>query len=316
MKIAYLMYSDHNKANEIVATINELVKQGDHVFLMVNEPKIRDKVAVATINSRRIHISHNQEYAQEGDLSLARGTLLQMKEAVQFEDETFDRFINLGEGMLPLMSRDKIVKFLEENDTDFYYVAATEKDDPTLRKTVVRYYPFTSIVDFANKKKFRRYNIHMAAFLNFFGSHRKLEDPIEIGSPWFILKRDTAAVLAENFAYCSENFKLGWYAEENVYPMMIHKFMPEETHVNKDMRVIGPDGTWVRNQGLRDLPREVLEKYPDALFGGAFYHEKDTELFNEILDRYNAEQDDSNDEQTPNDEAKLNRIVDTISKQL
>jgi hypothetical protein len=112
MKIAYLMYFDHDKANEIAAIVNELIKQDDHVFLMVNDAKIRDAVTMTYVQNRHVHISHKQEYAQEGDLSLVRGTLLQMKEAVEDEEDVFDWFINLPEGMLPLTSREKITALL------------------------------------------------------------------------------------------------------------------------------------------------------------------------------------------------------------
>lgn len=315
MKIAYLMYFDHNKSNEIIAILNELTKQGDHVFVMINDQKARDAVSIASMNKPSVHISHQQEYAQEGDMSLARGTLLQMKEAFETEDAAFDWFINLPEGMLPVVSRQKIVEKLQTADADFYFVARTEKEDPSLRGKLARYYPYTSIVDFARKKKFRGRNLRTAAFLNFLGFRRKLQDPYEIGSPWFILKADTAKMLADNFAYCSENFKLAWYAEQSIIPMMIHRFLPEETHINQDLRVIGPDGAWIEDQGLRPITREVLEAHPEALFGGAFLHSENRELFNEILDRYNAEGSDYSNT-TPTDSGKLNRLVDSISKQL
>ena len=41
MKIAYLMHSDR-KYDEVVETINQLTKQGDHVFIMINDDDLRD----------------------------------------------------------------------------------------------------------------------------------------------------------------------------------------------------------------------------------------------------------------------------------
>lgn len=315
MKIAYLMYFDHDKANEIAAIVNELTKQDDHVFLMINDAKIRDAVTMTYVQNRHVHISHKQEYAQEGDLSLVRGTLLQMKEAVEDEEDVFDWFINLPEGMLPLTSREKITALLSGQDKDYYYVDEAKSADPATLKKALRYYPYTSVVDFAQKKKFRSRNQHMAAFLNFLGFRRKLEDPLRIGSPWFMLKRSTAEALVEHYAYASTYFKLGWYAEQYVIPMMIRRYLPDAQHVNADLRAIGPGGAWVEDQGPREITREVLEQHPEALFGGSFYHSKNKELFNEVLDRYNSGLTLKNPDQ-PDNPDKLNKMVDTISKQL
>ena len=43
MKIAYLMHSDR-KYDEVVETINQLTKQGDHVFIMINDDDLREQV--------------------------------------------------------------------------------------------------------------------------------------------------------------------------------------------------------------------------------------------------------------------------------
>ena len=44
MKIAYLMHSDR-KYDEVVETINQLTKQGDHVFIMINDDDLREPVS-------------------------------------------------------------------------------------------------------------------------------------------------------------------------------------------------------------------------------------------------------------------------------
>ena len=77
MKIAYLMHSDR-KYDEVVETINQLTKQGDHVFIMINDDDLREQVQFVYMDYSRVHISHTQEFAQEGDMSMARGTLIQM----------------------------------------------------------------------------------------------------------------------------------------------------------------------------------------------------------------------------------------------
>ena len=48
MKIAYLMYFDHDKANEIAAIVNELIKQDDHdqePGSRIIEPPVTEAVA-------------------------------------------------------------------------------------------------------------------------------------------------------------------------------------------------------------------------------------------------------------------------------
>ncbi|MBR3347001.1 MAG: glycogen branching protein, partial [Solobacterium sp.] len=220
MRIAYLLYSGR-KYYDIVPVCQQLAKQGDHVFIMVSDEKARDEVTVAFAGSRRVHISRKLEFAQEGDMSLARGTLLQMRDALALEDIHFDYFINLTEGMLPVKRREEIVSFLEENPGDYYYVDRTEEEDPTLRPKTLKYYAYTNMLVFP-KNKWVRWNTKATAnFLNLIGVRRTNDDHMVIGSPWFILQNETAAVLAENFAYCSDKFKLSWYPEEMVYAMML-----------------------------------------------------------------------------------------------
>ena len=62
MKIAYLMHSDR-KYDEVVETINQLTKQGDHVFIMINDDDLREQVQFVYMDYSRVHISHTQEFA-------------------------------------------------------------------------------------------------------------------------------------------------------------------------------------------------------------------------------------------------------------
>ena len=286
MKIAYLMYSGR-KFYDIVPVCRKLVRQGDHVFIMVSDDSARDEVTVAFAGNRKIHISRKLEFAQEGDLSLSRGTLLQIKDALEVEDVQFDYFINLTEGMLPVKPRSEIVSYLEEHPGDYYYIDRSEKDDPDLRKKTLKYYAFTNLLAFPKSRWVRGHSKVMAGFLDLINVRRKLEDEILIGSPWFILTNETARVLAENFAYCSDKFKLSWYPEEKVFPMMINRFLPDHTHYNMDLRVVGPDGHWVESQGARPLSEEVPARHPEALYGGTFFDTDNEELYNRILELYN-----------------------------
>ena len=285
------------------------------MFIMVSDEKARDEVTVAFAGSRRVHISRKLEFAQEGDMSLARGTLLQVRDALALEDIHFDYFINLTEGMLPVKKREEIVSFLEENPGDYYYVDRTEEEDPALRPKTLKYYTYTNMLVFPKNKWVRWNTKAMANFLNLIGLRRKNEDHMVIGSPWFILRNETARVLAENFSYCSDKFKLSWYPEEMVYAMMLEKFLPEHSHINKDLRVVGPNGSWMESQGARALKQEVLEAHPEALYGGTFFSDDDEELYNEILARYNEGYTKASDDHPKElTEQEFNQFVDKLSK--
>jgi hypothetical protein len=320
MKIAYLMFSDHYYY-DIVPVLKELVRQGDHCFIMVNDEKTRDSVTIAFGDDPRVHVSHTQEFAQEGDMSLARGTLIQMKEALEYEDAHFDYYINLTTGMLPVKTRTEIVKFLEDNPGDYYYVDHTEKDDPKLRKNTLKYYTFTNVLTFPDSKHVKNRTKRWAAFLNLLHIRRKLDDFMSIGSPWFIFTPATAQVLADNYPYCSDAFKLSWYAEEMCYSMMINKFMPGHEHINKDLRVVGPDGHWVEGQGARELKKDVLEAHPEALFGGKVYDDEDDEdvhaFYEEVLKTYNSDYTGGEiGKKNPREynEAQFNQLVDELGE--
>lgn len=311
------MFSDH-KYYDIVPVLRELVKQGDHCYIMINDPKTRDQVTIAFSNDPRVHVSRTQEFAQEGDMSLARGTLIQMKEALDNDTVFFDYYINLTSGMMPVRKRSELVDFLEKNPGDYYYVDHTEKEDPGLRKRTLKYYAFTNVLTFPFNKRVKNRTKRWASFLNLFGVHRTLDDEMVIGSPWFIYTPATARVLADNYPYCSDKFKLSWYAEEMCYPMMISKFCPGHAHHNEDLRVVGPDGSWIEGQGARTLTKELINAHPEAFFGGSLYEEDDNrEFFEEVLHKYNEDYDGpeiGKAREKEYDEKEFNDLVDEISE--
>lgn len=285
MRIAYLVHT-YREYDETIETINQLIRQGDHVFIMINDNDLRDKIRFVYAESQRVHISSIQEYAQEGDLSMARGTILQLREAVECKVE-FDYYINLSDGMMPIKPRNEIVDFLSENNgKNFYYVDRNEKDDPQLRKDTIKYYPFTNLIAFPTKKVTRKFTRVAANMMNTFGAHRTLEDEIQIGSPWFMLSHKAAFMLSQNFDYVSEAFKLSWYAEEMYIPMMMKKFYTDE-HVNNDYRVVGPNGSWEASSSCKQLTKEIIDAHPEALFAGAIYAKEDPALYSEYFDIYN-----------------------------
>ena len=148
MRIAYLVHTDRNY-EEIIELVNQLTKQEDHVFIMINDNDLRDQIFFVYADFPRVHISKRQEYGQSGDLSLARGTIIQMKEALEIGG--FDYFINLTDGMMPVKPRTEIISFLKENNgKDFYYVSCDE--DQVLRKKSRSLLSFHKYAGFSNKQ--------------------------------------------------------------------------------------------------------------------------------------------------------------------
>lgn len=299
MKIAYLMHSDRGY-DELLESINQLVKQDDHVFVMINDNDLRDKVRFVYADSRKVHISYVQEYAQEGDLSLARGTILQMKEALELGG--FDYFINVSDAMMAIKTRSEIIAFLEENSgKDFYYVDRDETQDPNLRKKTCKYYSLTSLLAFPTNNFVRGSAKAIASLCNTLGIRRKLEEKITIGSPWFIISKKSAIILTENYSYVSGTFKLSWYPEEMYIPMMMEKFVytnnDSERHVNSDMRVVGPEGKWVESSGAKMITQEVIDANPDALFAAKITVDETLQLYEKYFDKYNADLTKTREEQ-------------------
>ncbi|NCC54207.1 MAG: glycogen branching protein [Erysipelotrichia bacterium] len=291
MKIAYLMHSDRGY-EELIETINQLTKQEDHVFVMINDNDLREKISFVYADGQKVHISHIQEFAQEGDLSLARGTIIQMKEALELGG--FDYFINLSDAMLPVKTRNEIVAFLEANNNkDFYYVDRDKKKDHELRKKTCKYYSLTSLLAFPNNAFVRGSAKAIASLCNVLGIRRKLEDTIKIGSPWFIISKKSAINLVENYSYVSTTFKLSWYPEEMYIPMMMDKYVyknnESERHINKDLRIIGPNGHWVESAGAKFVTQELIDANPDALFAAKITAEDTLPLYEKYFDKYNED---------------------------
>lgn len=290
MKIAYLMHS-YREYDELVETINQLIKQQDHVFIMINDNDLRGKIHFVYAEDKRVHISETQEFAQEGDMSLARGTMIQMREALTIGG--FDYFINLTDGMIPIKSRTEIVAYLEANaGKDFYYVDRDESQDNELRKNALKYYTFTNLLSFPTGKFTRWFTRMNANFFNLIGLRRKMEDQYMIGSPWFILTKKSAMLLVEHLEYVSSNFKLSWYPEEMYIPMMMKKYVGIDInstkHINDDCRAVGPNGKWIESQSAKDLSEEALKARPEALFAGKITTDPNTlYLYENYFDKYN-----------------------------
>ncbi|OCN05850.1 hypothetical protein A4S06_07355 [Erysipelotrichaceae bacterium MTC7] len=302
MRFAFLMHTNRSY-EEIIEVVNVYIKQEDHVFIIISDEKIREKIAFVYADSRRVHISRVQDFAQEGDLSLARGTILQMKDALAFG--SFDYFINIGDGMLPIKPREEIVQFFEENPYDFYYEDHDESTDANLRKRALMYYPMTNLLSFPTGKFTRKFAQGNARLFNKLGLRRKNEEFYRIGSPYFCLRPKTVEILVKEFAYVSTTFKLSWYAEEMYIQMMMDKFVGGE-HVNKDLRVLGPDGHWVASQSAKIITQEVIDAHPEALFAAKITEEDTPELFEKYTKLFNINapviEDDWGDDEDEDDD--------------
>lgn len=70
MKIAYLMHYIGNDFEELSENIDQLLEQGDHVFVMINDEGLRDDIFIAYGSVPECHIAGMQGAALHGDLSL------------------------------------------------------------------------------------------------------------------------------------------------------------------------------------------------------------------------------------------------------
>lgn len=310
MRIAYLIHTDRNY-EEIIELVNQLTKQEDHVFIMINDNDLRDQIFFVYADFPRVHISKRQEYGQSGDLSLARGTVIQMKEALELGG--FDYFINLTDGMMPVKTRTEIITFLNRcNKKDFYYISCD--DDTVLRKKADCYYPFTNMLAFPTSKFIRALSRGTAAIFYLFHLKRNLSDSYSIGSPWFILTKESAEKLAQNFSYVADTFKLGWYPEEYYVSMMMRKFVyvdgEKDRHINADLRVVGPNGIWIESRDAAALTHEILFQHPEALFGGKITAENNLSLYSDYFDIYNQDYDDNGEREKKYQDP--DKLIDSI----
>ena len=96
--------------------------------------------------------------------------------------------------------------------------------------------------------------------------------------------------------------------------MMMDKYLPDHPHINRDLRVVGPSGSWIESQSARPLSREVLNAHPEALFGGQFFDTEDEELYKEMLEKYNKgyQKPAVEDKQKEYTEDEFNEFVDKL----
>jgi len=236
MHLAYLLTSD-SEYLEVAALIDSLIVEDDQVFVIHNNPKVMDRLRIYYGNHPEVHLYPAQDFALTGDLSLARGTLVMLREALE---STFDYVINLTDGMAPIKPRDQLVSYLEEHPQDHYLIYSDEHKDPSLRKKYERYYPFTNLSYFQHEGFTRLLSKGLASIIHLF-KKRNFPYTYVITSPWFVLSRATARLLVEHFGFLSQNFMLFWYPEEVWLGTMLEMLNHHE-HINNDLRWLYPDG--------------------------------------------------------------------------
>ena len=205
MKIAYLMHYMKNNFEEITENLDILINQGDDVYLMVNDDDLRDDLILSYCDTPQLHVAHHQQTALPADMSLPRGFIVLMKDALEYEKEdgsfTYDRFIIMTDGMIPTKSKAQLVEYLEAHeDEDIYYEVDNSEDNEEVKKRFENYAFFTNSYDFQKSKTIRAMNKMTSSLVHSF-KKREIEDTIYVSYPWFVLTHESAKALADNFFY-------------------------------------------------------------------------------------------------------------------
>ena len=153
MKIAYLMHYMKNNFEEITENLDILINQGDDVYLMVNDDDLRDDLILSYCDTPQLHVAHHQQTALPADMSLPRGFIVLMKDALEYEKEdgsfTYDRFIIMTDGMIPTKSKAQLVEYLEAHENeDIYYEVDNSEDNEEVKKRFENYAFFTNSYDY------------------------------------------------------------------------------------------------------------------------------------------------------------------------
>lgn len=289
MKIAYTMIYEGKDFEEITENIDQLLDQGDHVFLILNDEDLHDQLILSYCNEPAFHMVQGQPGALAGDLSSARGVVVSIKEALAYQENAdiqFDAFINLTDGMIPIKSKSEIDAYIQSyKDQDIYFVKATSNEDPTILERWKEYSLFTNSMDFQKSRFIQGINsITAKAISNF--KHKEIDDVLVLSYPWFILTPASAKALAENLAYCSDTFKMCQYPEEMAIATMLHKFSNVEHH-NENVWVCGNDGEYVFEKPIKPTSLETIESHPNALFAAKIHSTDNLYTYQETFDLYN-----------------------------
>ena len=293
MKIAYCLLYAENNFEEITENIDQFLEAGDDVYIMINDDDTRDSVFMTYVDEPRCHVSARQQSAIPADLSLPRGQLFQMMDALDHEQDDpsihYDYFITLTDGMLPLVSKKEMDEFLTSLEgKDCYYVESSTDTDDALKERVKEYAFFTNSFDFQKSKIIQGMNNMTASIFQKF-KKREIEDTVLLTYPWFILSRDSAIDLANNFEYCSTNFLMCKYPEEMAIGTMLNKFAENE-HVNKNVWLCGESEQYQFEKPIKNATLEFIKEHPGYLFASKI-HSSDIQTYQEVFDIYSPIKD-------------------------
>ncbi len=288
MKIAYCMHYTGTSFDELSENVDQLIEPGDEVFVMINDDDLRDQMVISYADEPALHVSQIQQKVLDADLSLPRGQIVQLRNALDAqinERKHYDRFILMTDGMMPIRSRDTIVAYLNEHEgQDIYYVVNDSDHDETIAKRFENYAFFTNTMNFQTSRMIKGMNAMTSKIVHNF-KQRKIEDTLVLSFPWFILTPESAKALADAFPYCSNTFKMCLYPEELAIATMLRKFAGTP-HVNEDIWACGPTGTYALETPVGFLTAEAIESKPQALFGTKIKSDQNLDIYQNYFDAY------------------------------
>ena len=288
MRIAYLMQYTGKDYDEVTENIDQLIDGGDDVYILCNESSVRDDMMLAYCDEPKLQIIYEQDGALPADLSMPRGYLVQMKKALEVEEAegfTYDYFITLSDGMIPIASRDRLIAYLNQHpNKDIYYETANSDEDETLKRRFEDYAFFTNTMDFQKSRLIRGMNKMTSSVVHNF-TQREINDTLYLSYPWFVLTRQSAQALVQNRGYCSETFKMCLYPEELAFATMLHKFSDAE-HVNENIWLTASDGNYHYQKPVETLSQENITAYPDRYFGAKIHSTDNFHVYQNVFDSY------------------------------
>ncbi len=291
MKIAFCIHYMGTSYDELSENIDQLIEYGDEVFAMINDDDLRDQMVISYADEPSVHVSQIQQKALPADLSLPRGQIIQLRNALDAqinEHKQYDRFIVMSDGMLPLCTRRQLVDYLDQHEgKDIYYVVNDSSKDSSIEQRFENYAFFTNTINFQTSKMIKGMNAMTSKIVHNF-KQRKIDDILVQSYPWFILTPQSAKILADEFAYCSNTFKMCLYPEELAIATMLRKFSPVE-HINEDIWVCGPSGNYKSCEPIAPLTQEAIDQKPHALFGTKIKSSENLSIYQNYFDQYAKE---------------------------
>lgn len=288
MRIAYLMQYTENNYDEITENIDQLIDAGDDVYIILNSPDLRDDMTLAYCDEPALHIVHEQDGALPADLSMPRGFIVEMRNALEYEEEDeikYDYFITLTDGMLPIVKKAELEEYLNQHSTkDIYYITGNSQEDEEVARRFEDYAFFTNAYDFQKSKMIRGMNKLTANVIHNF-KQRTTDDTLYLSYPWFILTHDSAQALVDNFGYCAETFKMCLYPEELCLATMLQKFSTVE-HVNENVWLSGETGKYEFKKPVSNITQELLDQNKTALFASKIHSSDNLYIYQNYFDKY------------------------------